>query len=154
MRLRPQDLEIMYEQAAREYPNECCGVVIGKIGDPESNEVRPGTNIQHELREKYPHLYSRDADTGYFLDPRELKTIFEEAGKRGLDIVGFYHSHPNHDPYWSQEDYRAAMWADSEEPSFPDAFNVVVSVYDGVVKGASVFVWDAAAKKFLEEKIE
>jgi len=153
MKLRPEDLEVMYAHAEREYPDECCGVVIGKHGDPSSNEVRPCANIQRQLKEKYPHLYQRDADTGYFMDPKDLKTAFEDASAAGLDLVGFYHSHPNHDAYWSEEDHRAAMWAGADEPSFPDAGHVVISIYDGKTKGAAMFEWSVAEKRFVRSEI-
>ncbi len=138
----------MHDHAIREFPNECCGIIIGSATDPSSVEVRPCANIQHELKEKYPHLYQRDADTGYFVDPKELMTIFDEAARKKLDIVGFYHSHPNHEPYWSAEDHRAAMWAGTEEPSFPDAYHIVISIYDGAVKSYSMYMWDAGLKLF------
>jgi len=151
--LRPEDMEIMYSHAVREYPNECCGIILGKVGDPSFNEVRPGTNIQQQLKEQYPHLYQRDADTGYFLDPKELMAAFTDAEKRELEVTGFYHSHPNHAPYWSDEDHRAAMWAGTGEPSYPDTYHVVISIYDGIVKGAAMFLWDAVSGQFVEEPI-
>jgi len=147
--LRPEDLDAMFSHAEREYPNECCGVIIGKTGDSSKNEVRPGTNIQAQLKERYPELYQRGADTGYFLDPKELRAAFEDAAARGLDVIGFYHSHPNHDAYWSEEDHRAAMWAGTDEPSFPDAVHVVISIFDGKVRGAAAFVWDERERRFI-----
>lgn len=140
------DIDIMYRHAERQYPNECCGVIIGDAADPSKSEVISCTNIQHELKEKYPHLYSRDADTGYFIDPKELKAAFDRASKLKLAVIGFYHSHPNHDAYWSEEDNRAAMWGD--EPSFPGAFHVVISIYNGKAKGYAAFGWDADSKSF------
>lgn len=154
LKLRPEDLEIMFDHARREYPHECCGVIIGDISDSSKNEVRPGTNIQNQLKEKYPDLYQRAADTGYFLDPKELKKAFEDAAKTGRDVIGFYHSHPEHDAYWSEEDHRAAMWADMDEPSFPDAGHVVISIYGGVVKEAAMFIWSQEERRFLRREIE
>ncbi|HEB72617.1 MAG TPA: M67 family peptidase [Nitrospirae bacterium] len=154
LKLRPEDLEIMYAHAADQFPNESCGVVLGKADEPEKTEVRRLTNIQRQLNKLYPDLYQRDADTGYFADPKELIRVFKDAASGGLEVIGFYHSHPNHDAYWSIEDHKAAMWAGTDEPSFPDAFHVVISVYDGVVKGAAMFRWDAKSKSFTESSIE
>ncbi len=153
-KLRPQDIKIMYDHAVDQYPNECCGIIIGKSDEPEKTEVRRCANIQHELKERYPHLYQRDADTGYFVDPKELIAAFKDAADNGLDVIGFYHSHPNHDPYWSKEDHRAAMWAGTDEPSFPGAFHVVVSIYDGVVRGAAMFIWDPQSGGFAGRAVE
>ena len=46
----------------------------------------------------------------YGIDPRELIAIQREAYQRGLDIVGFYHSHPDHPAQWSQTDLAEAHW--------------------------------------------
>jgi len=151
--LREEDLNVMFDHAVREYPDECCGIIIGEQGTAVRNEVRPCANIQRQLKQKYPHLYQRDADTGYFVDPKEMMAVFDDAAKRKLDIVGFYHSHPNHEPYWSEEDHRAAMWAGAGEPSYPSAFHVVVSIYGGVVKSAAAYVWDEANKVFARKDI-
>ncbi len=123
-------------------------MIIGEIGDPSKNEVRPCKNIQHELKEKYPDEYLRDAKTGYFIDPKDLINAFNSAAKRNLEVIGFYHSHPNHEAYWSAEDHRAAMWAGGDEPSYPDAFHLVISVFDQEVKEMAVFGWDKDEKKF------
>ncbi|MGK7344512.1 MAG: Mov34/MPN/PAD-1 family protein [Candidatus Nitrospinota bacterium M3_3B_026] len=147
-KIRKEDLAVMYGHAEAEYPDECCGVIIGDPEDPGANEVRPGKNIQAQLKEKYPDVYSRGADTGYFLDPRDLKAAFEEAAKRGLQVIGFYHSHPEHEAYWSEEDNRAAMWEGSDEPFYPDAVHVVISIFDGKAKGAAAFAWDNEEKRF------
>lgn len=143
----------MYAHAEREYPNECCGVIIGVHGDPSKNETRPCKNIQNELKDKYPGENLRSADTGYFMDPADVRAAFENAAKKKLDVIGFYHSHPDHEPYWSKEDHKASMWAGTCDPSFPDASNIVISVVDGVVKGAAIFCWDEEAKKHIRSDI-
>ena len=143
---RPEDIKAMAAHAEREYPSECCGVILGKRDDPSKNQVRPCKNIQEEMRRRDPDSFKRGADTGYFMDPKDLRDAFMDAHKLGLELIGFYHSHPEHGPYWSDEDHRAAMWGD--EPSYPDAFHVVISVIKGEAAGHSVFAWDEAAKRF------
>lgn len=149
--LNPSDIIVMSDHAKREFPDECCGVILGRLSDPSHNEVRPCANIQRELKEKYPHLYTRDADTGYYMDPKDLKSAFDEASARGLEVIGFYHSHPNHDAYWSSEDHRASMWAGTDEPSFPDTSHVVISVYKGEVRDIAIFAWRQEVKQFIRE---
>ena len=46
----------------------------------------------------------------YNIDPRELMSIQREALRTGVDIVGFYHSHPDHPARWSQTDLAEAHW--------------------------------------------
>ncbi len=148
LKLRPEDIQVMKDHAERDFPNECCGVIIGDHDDPSNNEVRPCANIQQELKEKDPERYSRDADTGYYLDPKDLMKAMKDASKRGLDIAGFYHSHPNHDAYWSEEDQRAAMWGGADEPSYPDACHVVISIRNGIAKEAAGFKWSHEEKMY------
>lgn len=148
LKLLPIDLKVMNDHAEREYPNECCGIILGDRGDPSQNEVRPCKNIQNELKEKYPDKYSRDADTGYFIDPKELITAFNDAAKRKLEVIGFYHSHPDHEAFWSEQDHRAAMWAGGDEPSYPGADHVVISIFHGEAKGAAVFAWNPESKHY------
>ena len=46
----------------------------------------------------------------YLIDPRELLRIQQEAREHGHDIIGFYHSHPDHPARWSQTDLAEAYW--------------------------------------------
>jgi len=46
----------------------------------------------------------------YHIDPRELVRIQRESRDRGEDIVGFYHSHPDHPARWSPTDLAEAHW--------------------------------------------
>ena len=148
MKIPKETIDTMYAQSCKEYPNECCGVIIGREDIPKTYKARPCANIQGQLKELYPDMYQRDADTGYFLDPKELLSIMNEISKTGLEIVGFYHSHPNHEAYWSAEDHRAAMFADTNEPSFPKVFHFVVSVYEEGVRGAAIFKWNESKMEF------
>jgi proteasome lid subunit RPN8/RPN11 len=46
----------------------------------------------------------------YAIDPKDLIRIQREAREQGLDIVGFYHSHPDHPAEWSSTDIAEAHW--------------------------------------------
>jgi proteasome lid subunit RPN8/RPN11 len=46
----------------------------------------------------------------YHIDPKELVAIQRQAAQQKLDIVGFYHSHPDHPAQWSQTDLAEAHW--------------------------------------------
>ena len=50
------------------------------------------------------------AHNRYHIDPRELIAAQREGRRLGLDIVGFYHSHPDHPAQWSQTDFAEAHW--------------------------------------------
>jgi proteasome lid subunit RPN8/RPN11 len=46
----------------------------------------------------------------YNIAPEELIRVQRQARGLGLDIVGFYHSHPDHPAQWSQTDFAEAHW--------------------------------------------
>ena len=83
------------------YPHECCGVLLGQMeGDTRvvTSVVRCGNTREDSPQNRYN------------IDPRELIRIQREGRERGEDIVGFYHSHPDHPPRWSATDLAEAHW--------------------------------------------
>jgi proteasome lid subunit RPN8/RPN11 len=83
------------------YPNECCGVLLGHIGDND-NTVIDAVSAENTR--------SDSAHNRYHIAPQELIRIQQQARRRGLDIVGFYHSHPDHPAEWSKTDLEEAHW--------------------------------------------
>jgi proteasome lid subunit RPN8/RPN11 len=58
-----------------------------------------------------------------------------------------YHSHPEHDAYFSEEDTRMALF-DGETPIYPETSYLVVSVYDKKVRDQALFSWNPETKTF------
>lgn len=132
----------MVAHAESAYPRECIGVLTGLWEKPEEIALYKLTNTLDELFKRDPERYRRDARTGYFVDPKEVFELVTRTQKEGNKILSFYHSHPDNESYFSQEDLAAAvMWG---EPVYPDAVYVVISVFGGTAKEAKVFVWDGA----------
>lgn len=71
------------------YPNECCGILLGRIGDNDSRSVEDIIPIRNarEAEEQY-HRFQ--------IESEDLLKAELEARKRKLDVLGFYHSHPDH----------------------------------------------------------
>ncbi len=134
------------EHALTEYPYECCGIVIGKPDHPDDDLIFRCTNIQNQLHEKDPKTYERDARTAYFIDPKELLGIMKQAQERDLVTKLFYHSHPEHGAYFSEEDERMALF--DNEPTYPDARYLVISVYNKEVRDQAFFEWNPETRKF------
>src|SRR5438105_1595072 len=85
------------------YPHECCGVLIGRA-DLENDERNVTVAIRcGNTRTDSPHNRCH-------IDPRELIAAQKLARERGEDIVGFYHSHPDHPARWSPTDLAEADW--------------------------------------------
>ncbi len=144
-------LDMMILRAEKEYPNEACGIVIGPKGIQKAIGVFPIRNIQDELHAQDPQRYPRPAKTAYQMDPQEVKIVEKEAASKDFEIKLFYHSHPDHGVYFSEEDKAIACpWG---EPSFPDVGHVVISVEKGKAVAASEFFWNPEKKDFEERKL-
>lgn len=139
-------LEEIRKHAISEYPFECCGIVIGKTGTHTDDILFRCTNIQNKLHEKDPKTFDRDARTAFYIDPRELMGILREVDNRKLTIKVFYHSHPEHDAYFSEEDKRMALF--DGEPLYPNADYLVVSVYDRKISDEAFFSWNPDCRVF------
>ncbi len=134
------------EHALAEYPNECCGIVIGKPDHPENDIVFQCTNTQNQLHEQDPENFPRDARTAYFIDSRELLGVMKKAAEQDLVIKLFYHSHPEHDAYFSEEDKQMALF--DNEPAYPDARYLVISVYNREIRDQAFFEWNPETHVF------
>ena len=140
--------DALCQHAQEIFPDECCGAILTRDGKAE---VRRITNVQNAMHDKDPETYPRDATIAYFMEPKELLAVIQEADKSGVELSAFYHSHPNHDAYFSAEDKLQAMFGD--EPSYPDTAYVVVSIYDRQVRTMKAFVWDDGRKDFVETEL-
>jgi proteasome lid subunit RPN8/RPN11 len=83
------------------YPHECCGALLGNSANGEWSvvaSVRAGNTRTDSAHNRYQ------------IAPIELVKIEREARQKGLDIAGFYHSHPDHPAQWSQTDFAEAHW--------------------------------------------
>ncbi len=151
MQLKRSDLDRIFSQALDEYPSECCGILtVGPRGGV--SQVHPCENIQDNLHRQDPDRYSRDSRTAYYIDPEELYKFGSSAEKAGGKISGFFHSHIDCDAYFSDEDKeRAMIW---DEPAYPDAIYLVVSVCNKNVKGYKCFGWDGSLGHFTEADLK
>ena len=124
------------------YPNEACGALVGRPGDG----VQPYQALEfHPLRNT---VTDRPWDR-YAVDPLEQLRVQREAEGRGLEIIGFVHSHPDHPPRPSQFDLEQAL------PSHIYSFYiyVVASVAQGKLAEARAWRLDEGAKVFREEPL-
>ena len=143
------NLESIHKHALEEYPFECCGIIAGSTNTKDNDLLFRCTNIQNKLHEMDPKTYSRDAKTAYNIDPKELFKVFSEIESKKMTLKTFYHSHPDHDAYFSDEDKKMALF--DGEPTYPDAKHLVVSVYNNIVKDEALFGWNPETRSF--EKI-
>lgn len=93
---RNHTLEKAWTYALKEYPVECCGVLLGvrEAGIRNVYEVVPTPNMAGADENK----------THFFINPFEFLRIERIASEKGWEIVGFYHSHPDYGDLASDED--------------------------------------------------
>lgn len=142
-------LQEIFAHAEEGYPEEVCGIVIGKPDDPKTAAVRRCANLANEYHLQDRIRYPRDARTAYVMDPQGLLRIQDEADAKGLEVVLIYHSHTDHDAYFSKTDRELALF--DGQPLWPGARYLVASVRHRKVGDFKVFAWDPSTEDFVEE---
>lgn len=144
-----QAMEMMRAHAREGYPDEAWGIVFES---PDGHVTRRMSNVQNALHAADPEQHPRDARTAYAPDPRELMDANRDGDRPGWRIAVFYHSHPEHDAYFSATDKTRALWGGSVDmgPAYPGAIYIVLSVYERTVGDVKAFAWDDAAADFLQ----
>jgi proteasome lid subunit RPN8/RPN11 len=102
LKLTRHDYDSFRRHGEETYPHECCGILLGHIED-DATRVVTSTARASNTRIDSPH-------NRYNIDPKELVRIQREGRERGEDIIGFYHSHPDHPARWSPTDLAEAHW--------------------------------------------
>jgi proteasome lid subunit RPN8/RPN11 len=145
--LTATELAAVLEHARREYPAECCGVLLVRVGSPEERRLMPCRNIQDELHARDPQKFPRTSRTAYYIAHADLL----EIGRReadGFEVRVIYHSHVDAGAYFSETDRRNAMV--DGVPAYPNATYVVVGLADGCVAETRAHRWSAVARDFVE----
>ncbi len=122
------------------YPHECCGILLGRAA-PES--------IRVDRLLRAGNTRTDSAHNRYHIAPQELIAAQREGRKHGLDVIGFYHSHPDHPAQWSATDFAEAHW-------FGCAY-VITAVEQGRAQTTNSFLLSGAGeddKAFQPQRIE
>ncbi len=100
-------LKEMVEHGLREFPNEACGLLAGRDGEPV----------------RFFAMKNLDASpVSYRLDPKEQLHVFDAMDDEGLDLLGIFHTHTHSEAYPSETDTKLAF--------YPDAYYLVMSLSD------------------------
>jgi proteasome lid subunit RPN8/RPN11 len=141
LRIEYADYEALRAHGEETYPNECCGVLLGK------SDARRGNQVQQIVRAGNTRTDS--AHNRYNIAPQELVKIQRHARTAGLDIVGFYHSHPDHPAQWSKTDFAEAHWLGCSY--------IITSIEQGKAATTNSFLLSGTGeddKKFEDEAIQ
>jgi proteasome lid subunit RPN8/RPN11 len=98
--LAPSHVDAIRDHGRRAYPEECCGILLGTIGDdgPRVASLIAIDNVHEQERRRR-----------YLIAPRDYLAAEREAKARGLVVLGIYHSHPDHSAEPSAHD-RELAW--------------------------------------------
>ncbi len=97
IRIEAAPWDAMVAHARLAYPNECCGAMLGRNGDG-TKVVTAAIPMQN--------AYAGSQAERYELRPQDLLSAEKEARRRGLELIGIYHSHPDCDAYFSDTDLK------------------------------------------------
>ncbi|HSR91900.1 MAG TPA: M67 family metallopeptidase [Gemmatimonadales bacterium] len=134
LRMPAQLLDQVRREGERAYPSECCGAIAGPVdGDKRAARLYPVAN----RRTDDPHRYLIEAE--------QLRSVEREARANNWEILGFYHSHPDHPAIPSEFD-TAHAW--------PWYSYLIVAVADGRAESAVSWVLDPDRPRMQEETLD
>ena len=122
----------------RDYPHECCGLLLGSYASDGAKTVR----------EVYPISNAREEQAKrnrFLIRPEELMRCERYAQTKGLEVLGFYHSHPDHPALPSQYDL---------DHAWPMFSYVVISVSEGAAMVLRSWEMEPDRSRFNEEEIK
>lgn len=135
-------LESVRNEGEQGYPQECCGLLAGK---KEANSFLVYAIVPMENR------MASDILDRYLIDPKERSCAEEKIFSDSMELVGFYHSHPDHDPYFSQTDLENSEEYQFGTPWLPPTYcYLVISIRNGKAGDFAAFI----IKEGKAEKIE
>ena len=139
LKISKADYDLIRWEAQRSYPHECCGILLGNV--VSGHRVVTMTLTCENMRTDSP------ADR-YSINPEQVISALKLARNRGENIIGFYHSHPDHSPNYSSTDLAEAHWFDCSY--------VITSVEQGTpaLTASYVLVGSEQQKSFRPESIE
>lgn len=144
--------EAIRRHGSADYPNECCGILLGQANDArkEVREVIPLKNLRLDsarAQELLPlEAPGKESERNRFLiDPLEQLQVEKGARSRGLDVLGYYHSHPDHPARPSEYD---------RDHAWPWYSYIIVSVERGEPKDMTSWILSDDRARFDSEKIE
>ena len=147
LHLSSDHIQAIRNHAEQVYPEECCGLMLGQMGLTDEADAQvskravvelwPVTNAWGEEAKESMVVVNGDtaeqsftAERRYWIDPKDMLAAQKYGRSHQLQIIGIYHSHPDHPAVPSECD-RACAWSDYSY--------IIVSVTNG--QAADVLSW-------------
>ncbi len=143
IRLNKELIEEIKRHARENYPSECGGFLAGK------------NNLAKEITAVYSmrNTNALEASRRFEIDPKELQRVEKEAAQKGLNLLVFYHSHPD-TPLRANPSGFDRERAEGLSPIWPELSWLIVSVEKGNNYQLACWTYNFTEGKFEEEKIE
>jgi proteasome lid subunit RPN8/RPN11 len=126
LKMSTEIAESIRKHGAETYPHECCGALLGRDAAETSGTATAGSvNLPaREVLALFPLVNRRDDSphNRFSVTPDDVRAADKAAQERGLELVGWYHSHPDHPARPSQYD---------REHAWPWYSYIIVSVANG-----------------------
>jgi len=142
-------VEKIGEHGAKTYPHECCGALLGRENWAAGSEKLDGNNEESSraVVSLFP-LVNRREDSPrnrFSVTAEDVREAEKAANAQGLEVIGWYHSHPDHPARPSEYD---------REHAWPWYSYVIVSVRAGVAQEMTSWRLKNDRSAFEEERIE
>jgi proteasome lid subunit RPN8/RPN11 len=135
--MSPELAEKIRQHGVETYPHECCGALLGKDGNGEGREIVAVLGLANQRDDSPRNRFS--------VAPRDVIDADKAAQANGLEVVGWYHSHPDHPAKPSEYD---------REHAWPWYSYVIVKVEKGQAREMTSWRLNEDRKEYQEERIE
>ena len=134
--LPPRLAQQIEQDAVRAYPDECCGILIGRDEADQRivDEIRAAANVAGEGQQA----------RRFSVDPRQIMLAEKDALATGRAVLGFYHSHPDHPARPSDFD---------REQAWPYYSYVIISIIGGEPVDMTSWVLDDQTRAFTRQAV-
>jgi proteasome lid subunit RPN8/RPN11 len=140
LKISPDLAEKIRQHGVETYPHECCGALLGRDANPTIGAAR-------EILDLFPLINRREDSprNRFSVEPRDVIEADKAAQSRGLDVIGWYHSHPDHPAKPSEYD---------REHAWPWYSYIIVSVHAGVPQDMTSWRLKDERDSYTQETIE
>src|SRR5215217_3195918 len=129
------------EEGAAAYPNECCGILVGR----DTNDASGNTRRVVDRLEPGKNVFAADEQYHRFsIDPLAQLRAEKAAEAEGKGVLGYYHSHPDHPARPSEYD---------REHAWPFYSYVIVAIAKGKPADMTSWVLDDKTQQFQRQEI-
>jgi proteasome lid subunit RPN8/RPN11 len=139
--------EKIREHGIETYPYECCGALLGTDHDGLANDPnRESRKVSREVLSLFPLVNRRDDSprNRFAVTADDVREAEKAASAQGLEVIGWYHSHPDHPAKPSDFD---------RDHAWPWYSYIIVSVHTGVPQDMTSWRLKDDRSGYLEEKI-